>query len=161
MAITLRFAIITGPYTISSIRVDHRLSETLQGVACGYSYCWTWKTQGLYSLSGKTSYHQISRSLESAWFDVIIIVSLWNLTGISAALLPRCLSNRRAIGKILTRISWLRDFTRSCGKTSVRLVNRGPGVFEHMQLDKSYPWLIYVNADVDNKLTTNIFGSYE
>ena len=81
---------------------------------------------GLYSLSGKTSYRQISWSLEAAILGVIKIVSLWNLTGISAALLPRCLLNFRAIGKVQTRISWLRDFTRSCGKTSYRLVNRGP-----------------------------------
>ena len=85
-------------------------------------------TQGLYSLSGKTSYRQISRSLEAARLGVIMIVSFWNLTGISAALLPRWLSNFRAIGKVLTRISRFRDFTRSCGKTSYRLVNRGPGV---------------------------------
>ena len=31
-----------------------------------------------------------------------------------------------AIGKVETRISRLRDFTRYCGKTSVRLGNRGP-----------------------------------
>ena len=55
---------------------------------------------GLYSLSGKTTYCQISRSLEAAWLGVIMIVSLWNLTGISAAMLPRCLSSFRAIGKI-------------------------------------------------------------
>ena len=42
----------------------------------------------LYSLSGKTSYRQISWSLEAARLDVLMIVSLWNLTGISAALLP-------------------------------------------------------------------------
>ena len=53
--------------------------------------------QGLYSLSGKTSYRQISWSLEVAKLGVIMIVSLWNLTGISAALLPRCLSNSKAI----------------------------------------------------------------
>ena len=82
--------------------------------------------QGLYSLNGKTSYRQISWSLEAARLGVIMIVSLWNLTGISAALLPRCLLNFRAIGKVQTRISRLRDFTRSCGKTSYRLVNRGP-----------------------------------
>ena len=51
---------------------------------------------GLYSLSGKTSYRQISWSLEAARLSVIVIVSHWNLTGISAALLPRCLSNFRA-----------------------------------------------------------------
>ena len=82
---------------------------------------------GLYSLSGKTSYRKISWCFEAARLGVIMIVSLWNLTGISTALLPRCLLNFRAIGKVQTRISRLRDFTRSCGKTSYRLVNRGPG----------------------------------
>ena len=56
--------------------------------------------QGLYSLSCKTSYRQISWSHEAARLGVIIIVALWNLTGISAALLPRCLSNFKAIGKV-------------------------------------------------------------
>ena len=83
--------------------------------------------QGLYSLSGKTSYRQISWSLEAARLGVAMVVSLWNLTGTSAALLPRYLSNFRAIEKVKTRISRLRDFTRSCGKTSYSLVNRGPG----------------------------------
>ena len=82
--------------------------------------------QGLYSLSGKTSYRQNSRSLEAARLNLIMIVSLRNLTVISAALLPRCLSNFRAIGKVYTGISRLRDFTRYCGKTYYRLVNRGP-----------------------------------
>ena len=54
----------------------------------------------LYSLSGKTSYRQISRSLEAARLGVIVIVSLWNLTDSSAALLPECLSNFRAIVKV-------------------------------------------------------------
>ena len=44
-------------------------------------------TLGLYSLSGKTSYHQISWSLEAAKLDVAMVVSFWNLTGTSAALL--------------------------------------------------------------------------
>ena len=35
---------------------------------------------GLYSLSGQTSYRNISWSLESARLDVIMIVLLWNLT---------------------------------------------------------------------------------
>ena len=43
-------------------------------------------------------------------------------------MLLRCLSNYRVIGKFQTRISQLWGFTRSCGKTSVRLVNRGPGL---------------------------------
>ena len=50
--------------------------------------------QGLYSLSGKTSYCQISRSLEAARLGVMIIVLL------SAALLPRCLSNFRVLEKV-------------------------------------------------------------
>ena len=60
-----------------------------------------WKSLlGLYSLSGKTSYRQISWSLEAARLDVAMVVSLWNLTGTSAALLPRYLPNFRAIGKV-------------------------------------------------------------
>ena len=79
--------------------------------------------QGLCSLSGKRSYRQISWSLKAMILDVIMIILLWNLTGTLAALLLRCLSNFRATG-----ISWLRGFTRSCGKTSYCLVNRGPDV---------------------------------
>ena len=56
--------------------------------------------QVLYSLSGKTSYQQISLSFEAAKLGVIMIVSLWNVTGISAAVLPRYLSHFRAIGKV-------------------------------------------------------------
>ena len=57
-------------------------------------------SQGFYSLSGKTSYRQISWSLEAARLDVAMAVSLWNLTGTSAAALPRYLSNFRAIGDV-------------------------------------------------------------
>ena len=73
--------------------------------------------QGLHSLSGKTSYRQISWTLEAARLYIIMIESLWNLTDIS---------NFRAIGKVYIKISRLRDFTRSCGGTSARLVNRDP-----------------------------------
>ena len=64
------------------------------------SYGFYAEALGVSILSGKTSYHQISWSLEVARLDVMLIVSLWNLTDISAALLPRCLSNLRAIGKV-------------------------------------------------------------
>ena len=84
-------------------------------------------TQGLYSLSGKTSYRKISWSLEATRFGFKLFQSLWNLAGTSAALLPRCLSNFRAIRPLQHPISRLRDFTRFGGKTSYRLVNRGPG----------------------------------
>ena len=81
---------------------------------------------GLYSLSGKTSYRKISWSLEAARFWFKLFQSLWNLVGTSAALLPRCLSNFRAIRPLQHPISRLRDFTRFGGRTSYRLVNRGP-----------------------------------
>ena len=45
----------------------------------------------------------------------------------------RCLSNCRAIGKVRTRISRLRDFTRSWCKTSVYGVNRDPDVHSSHQ----------------------------
>ena len=67
-----------------------------------------------YSLSGRTSHHRISWSLEAARSNVIMITSLWNLTVISAALLPRCLLNFRAIGKVKTQSHGLetsRDLT--------------------------------------------------
>ena len=82
--------------------------------------------QGLYSLSGKTSYRKISWSLEAARFGFKLFQSLWNLAGTSAALLPRCLSNFRAIQTLQDPISRLRDFTRFGGKTSYCLVNRVP-----------------------------------
>ena len=85
---------------------------------------------GLYSLSGKTSYRKISWSLEAAGFGFKLFKSLWNLAGTSAALLPRCLSNCRAIRPLQHPISRLRDFTRFGGKTSYRLVNRGPDVWD-------------------------------
>ena len=84
----------------------------------GLSYTWLFLHffHGLCSLSGETSYRQISQSLEAARFCVIMIASLWNLTGISVAVLPMCLSTFRAIGKVWTRISRLRVFARSCGR---------------------------------------------
>ena len=75
----------------------------------------------IFRVTGPLSCRQILWNLKAARLDAILIVSLWNVTGISAALLSRCLSNFRAIGKVSTRIS----FTRSCGHTSACLVNRG------------------------------------
>ena len=51
------------------------------------------RIQGLYSLSRKTSYRKISWSLEVSRFGLRLYQLLWNLTGTSAATLPRCLSN--------------------------------------------------------------------
>ena len=66
----------------------------------------------LYSLSGKTSYRQISWSLEAAGLDVAMVVSLWNLTGTSAAALPRYLPNFIAIGKANLAASRLHEILR-------------------------------------------------
>ena len=51
-----------------------------------------------------------------------IAVSLWNLTGMSAALLPTGLSTFRAIGKIYGKFSSRRDLSRFGVKRSTRLV---------------------------------------
>ena len=77
-------------------------------------------------LNGKMSYRQTSCGLQTARLDVMMIVSLCNLSAILAALLPRCLSKFIAIWTVESRFSWLRDIARYCGKTSYRLVNRGP-----------------------------------
>ena len=49
------------------------------------------------SLSGRTSYRKISWSLEVSRFGFKLFQLLWNLTGTSAAALPRCLSIFRTI----------------------------------------------------------------
>ena len=81
----------------------------------------------LYSLSGKMSYRQISWSFEAARLDVIMIVSLWNLTGISAALLPMCLSTFRMIGKVWTQSHRFETSRDLAVRRQSRLVNRGLG----------------------------------
>ena len=84
----------------------------------------------------------LSWILEAARLDCYKTVSLWNLTGISAAL-PRCLSNFRAIEKVWTQISRLWDLARSCGKTSYRLVKRGPGYwYRHIGYKQQWPTLL-------------------
>ena len=104
--------------------------------------------QGLYSLSGKTSYRKILGSLEAARFGFKLFQSLWNLAGISAALLPRCLSNFRAMRPLQHPISRLREFTRFSGKTSYRLVNRGPvsNTNAHSPLPASHYWFIILQT---------------
>ena len=55
------------------------------------------RIQGLYSLSGKTSYRNISWNLKAAKFRFRLSRLLWNLIGTFAAVLLRCLSNFRVI----------------------------------------------------------------
>ena len=91
-------------------------------------------SQGPVSIPEKTSYRKISRSLEAARFVFRFVRSLWNLTGTSAAVLPMCLSNFKAIRQFKVPISWLRDFTRSYEKTSFRILRRGPELFHGIHL---------------------------
>ena len=86
------------------------------------------------NILGKTSYRKNSWSLEAVKFGFKLFQWLWNWAGTSAALLPMCLSNFRAIRPLQHPISWLRDFTRFGGKTSYRLVNRGPVSLVEYQL---------------------------
>ena len=74
----------------------------------------------------RLTYRKNSLSLEAARFWFRLFQSLWNLTGISAAALPRGLWNFRAIRSLKHPISRLRYFKRSRGKTTACLVNRGP-----------------------------------
>ena len=93
--------------------------------SCLCSVLWS---QGPVSISEKTSFRKISKSLEATRFVFRIVRSLWNFIGTSAAVLPMCLSNFKAIRQFKVPISWLRDFTRSYEKTSFRILRRGPGV---------------------------------
>ena len=56
--------------------------------------------QGLYSLSGLTSYRKIPWIVEAARFGFALFQSLWNLTGTSAAGLTSYLWNVGAIGSL-------------------------------------------------------------
>ena len=55
------------------------------------------------------TYRKISWSLGATRLVAEIIASLWHLTGTSAALLPTCVSNFRAIGQVEVQILWLPD----------------------------------------------------
>ena len=78
------------------------------------------RTLGLYSLSGRTSYRNISWSLEAAKLDVIMIESLWNLTSQQCCCWGACqISERLEKSKPESR-----GFETS-GKTPARLMNRG------------------------------------
>ena len=87
---------------------------------------------GLHSHSGKTSYRQISRRLETARFDVITIVSLRNLTGISAEVPVRFQSdwinlNPNLVAWRLREILWqdvrpLSEQRSRCGESQVGVI---------------------------------------
>ena len=103
--------------------------------------------------TNRTSYRKFSWRLEATRLDVLMIVSLRDLTGISAALLPRCLSNFRGIGKVEIWISRLRDFTRSCGKTSVCLVNRSHGLLYTVHCTAESAWWIWGGHAIQKEIS--------
>ena len=83
-------------------------------------------------------YSKISWGLETARFAFTLLQSVWNLTGTSAAVLPRCLSNIRTIRSLQRPILRLRDFTRFGCKTSARLVSVDPGLYRELSTDNQW-----------------------
>ena len=96
----------------------------------------------LNSQSGKMCYCKISWSLKAARLDDIMILLLWNLTGISAAEVP-----------VEFQSDWKslkpnQGFTRSCSKVSVCLVNRSIGLIYWYLIAPvavKQPWRIWLN----------------
>ena len=67
---------------------------------------------GPVSISHKTCYRKISQSLDGTIFVFRVVGSLWNLTGVSAAVLPRGLSNFKTIWWFVLGISMIREILR-------------------------------------------------
>ena len=83
----------------------------------------------------------IPPDLDSARFVYRIVRSLWHLTDISAAVLPRCLSNFEAMLYLELPLSRLRDFE------ILRL-----DVLSDIETDPSSPWItsrsIYIEIEI-------------
>ena len=75
------------------------------------------------SLSSVSMHNNVS--LEAARFVFTLLRSLWNLTGTSATMLPRCPSNSKDMRRFELATSRLRGFTKSHDKTSYRILKRG------------------------------------
>ena len=121
--------LISCPWLENSQMVSHHKEPALQGLVLINLFSID-RTLGPVSISEKSSFRKISYSLEAAIFVFRIVRSLWNLTGTSAAVLPMCLSHFKGILLFNVPISWVRDFTRSYGKTSFLILRRGPGVLK-------------------------------
>ena len=96
-------------------------------VICPWYYCnirSRYDNQGVYSISGRASYRETSRSLEAARFEFALPQSLWNWTvlGSSAAEMPAKFQSDTII--ITSDLA----ASRLGGKASYRSVNRGPVV---------------------------------
>ena len=97
------------------------------------------ETLAIYSLCGKTCYHQISRNLEAASYMLRVIRSLWNLTDTSAAVLTRRLSKCRA----------LRNFFFTPNLTVLRVpMIRWCDVLLSMEW-RQWCWIIYRNGGIE------------
>ena len=103
-----------------------RLQPTSSMSPVWFSTWFTLRYDGT-SASGKTSYHNISSSLEAARFVFEIVRSLQNSPGSSAAMLPSHLSNFKAIPSFKLTTSRLRGCTKSCDKTSCHILKRDSG----------------------------------
>ena len=88
---------------------------------------------GLYSLSGKASYRKFSWGLEAERLDVITIVSLCNLTGISATV-------RRLTAQWIEAI----DFNLSCTEIGIFRQN----VVSTITADALAPYVVVLSADM-------------
>ena len=84
---------------------------------------------------GRTSYRNISRSLEAVGRVFRLYRSLYNLPRTSAEALPSCLSSFRSIWSPWHLISGLRCLTGFGDKRSYRLMNRGQSVFRYDTVD--------------------------
>ena len=87
-----------------------------------------WSDMGPASISEATFCCKISQNLEAARNVSEIVRSLWNLSGTSAAVLRRWLSNFKAIRIFQQSILRLRDFVRSHDKTPDQKLKQGSGV---------------------------------
>ena len=74
----------------------------------------------------KTSYHKISQRPQGRRSLIKVFQLLWNLSGVSAATLPRRLPNFKAVQTFQHPISCLWDFVRSYDKMSYAISNRYP-----------------------------------
>ena len=95
--------------------------------------------QGLYLMSGKTSYRPNSWSLQAARLNVILPASLWNFTGIY-------LRTFQIWERLEKYRSEPRGIDTSYGKTPARLMNRAPELLRWHQrnpMRRSYVWIKY------------------
>ena len=104
-------------------------------------------------MSVNVSYREISQSLEGARSSVEILVSLWHLTDTSAALLPRCLINFKAIGQFQIQFLRLRDFARSYNNV-VSDIDAGP-----ISLQMGALKIKHFDDEAGNRIPTDNFVS--